>query len=288
MKKLVATLLLMLITQPALSQNLPEYVSTLVNDYANLIPAEQETQLRQQLGKLRDETGVEMVVLTIASRAEYEHGGDLQSFSTDLFNAWGIGDAERNDGVLVMIVQRDREMRLELGSGYDPAYDRVARSVVSDDFLPEFRNDNYPGGILSGVSATIDRIAKPHQRGEIPDGMEPEQSPKGWFAKYWFLIIGAAIAALIKFRKSLPSFGKCPNCGKHKVVNKRETLVPATKVTTGEGRKFQTCRNCDYHNDSTYTISRRSSNSSRSGGSSGSRGSFGGGSSSGGGSSGRW
>lgn len=265
---------------------LPDYVSTLINDYADVIPQDVEDALSKKLIKLRENNDVQLVVLTINSRAEYDHGGDLATFSTDLFNTWGIGDAELNNGVLVLIVKNDREMRLEIGEGYDRGYNRVARSVISESFLPEFRKDDYATGIASGVDATISRIIKPHLRGEIPSDFEEAKGEPGWFAKNWYQVIGGLIIIGIAFRKKIAEVlglgRKCPNCGSRNIHRHNDTLTTATTTLPGEGRRTDSCSDCDYRNTKNYAISKMRSKSSSS------RRSFGGGRSSGGGASGKW
>lgn len=137
----------------------PGYSEVYVNDYADLLDKGAEDRIRADLIELYDNTGVEMTVLTIERMADYGHGGTIESFATRLFNTWGIGNAQRNDGVLVLVSRFDREMRIELGSGYGFARDGDMMRVIDTVFLPAFRNDNYQAGIEAGVDETIYQIA---------------------------------------------------------------------------------------------------------------------------------
>jgi uncharacterized protein len=62
----------------------------------------------------------------------------LEAFATALFNHWGVGKAETNDGVMILVFRDDRAMRLELGAAYGRDWDRVAQDVVERNFLNAF------------------------------------------------------------------------------------------------------------------------------------------------------
>lgn len=155
--------------------NLPAYWDVYVNDYADLLLPETKDRIRTDLIELYDQTGVEMTVLTIPSRATYGFEGTNEAFATALFNDWGIGDAERNDGVLVAVSRFDREMRVELGAGYGTARNADMKRVIDDHFLPHFRRDAYDWGIENGVEETIREIA-----GVYPGSYNSPAVLRGW------------------------------------------------------------------------------------------------------------
>ena len=179
---------------------IPAYKDVYVNDFADLLDAQAKTTIRQNLIELYDQTGIEMTVLTIASMKDYGYSGQIEPFATRLFNTWGIGNAQRNDGVLVLVARQDRRMRIELGAGYGRTRDDDMQRVVDRSFLPAFREDRYQEGILTGVSETIYQIA-----GVYPGQYESGTLKMGWqrVGNYlrelgaWALaILGAPLAAL--------------------------------------------------------------------------------------------
>ena len=60
-----------------------------------------------------------MKIITLESQAPYAPDETLEEFATNLFNDSGIGDATRNDGILVLVLPDDRAMRIERGAGYN-------------------------------------------------------------------------------------------------------------------------------------------------------------------------
>ncbi|TCM84694.1 TPM domain-containing protein [Rhodovulum steppense] len=278
---LILTIPLLVAQAPALAQtgNWPAPDDLFVNDHAAIIEAAAEDRLRAALSALRAETGVEMTVVTIARRSDYGYLGLFEDFATDLFNAWSVGDATRNDGILVLVAHRDREMRLELGAGYARDWDRVARDVVEESFLPLFREDRYSEGIETGTMAAIARIARPHAAGKPPGS---GSGTGGWGAGLLPPLLFAAFFLAVAFRRRLGDLGlrvrRCPGCGHRGLHRSREVIRPATGAEVGEGRQVTSCPACGRRDTKTYPISHPG----------GSSGGFGGGKSSGGGASGRW
>jgi len=265
------------------AQNYPDFESVYVNDYASVIDAQTEKRLINQLKSLRKEHGVEATILTIDSRKNDGDNTSIESFATTLFNKWGIGNADNNDGILILVVRGDREMRVELGSGYGSGFNRAAKETIDDYFLPSFRKDNYAEGIERGTSEIIRRIALPFAEGR-PEPAKSEHSGKTGTSIAIFLgMIGFVFFALRrKIGDFMVRFKRCPNCGRKGLHRNRITQYSATRTTAGQGKSTTTCDYCDYYKTDIYIIPRLPTRSSSSSGS------FGGGSSSGGGASGRW
>jgi uncharacterized protein len=159
------------------AQTYPDFETAYVNDYADIIDAETEKRLTNQLMALRQDHDVEATVLTIDSRKTYGESPSLEYFATGLFNKWGIGNSDRNDGILILVIRNDREMRVELGSGYGTGFNRAAQETIDDYFLPSFRNDKYAQGIERGTTEIIRRIALPFAEGR-PEPADSKDSGK--------------------------------------------------------------------------------------------------------------
>ncbi len=116
----------------------PGYDNPYVNDYAEVLDDATEATLHDTVKALRDDTGVELTVLTLPTRETYAPDSTIEDFATALFNHWGIGNRERNDGILILILTEDRSMRIELGEGYDSDYDLAAGFIINRDMIPHF------------------------------------------------------------------------------------------------------------------------------------------------------
>lgn len=278
-------LMLVFVPLAAIAQTLPDPLSDTVSDYATILSPAEGDRIADALREGRAETGVHVVVVTMESIAD--HGGSgqrIEDYAKALFNQWGVGDGERDDGILILVARTDREMRIALGAGYPVIWDNAAQRVIDRHMLPAFREDRYGEGIEAGVAATYDLIAKPFTAGQEP------AAPSGltWIEEYGpiaiFVAMAAGMIALFK-RQALGDLmmrtRQCPQCGQRGLSRQRETQVKPTTETAGRGVAHTRCFHCGYRDSETYTISRISKDDSSSGG-------FGGGSSSGGGATGRW
>ncbi|MCU4653848.1 TPM domain-containing protein [Roseibacterium sp. SDUM158016] len=260
------------------AQTFPDPVSTTINDFADLLPDTVERRLSDRLARLERDTGVEMTVVTLATRQVFAPDMTIEAFARALFDRWGIGKAETNDGVLVLVLRDDREMRLELGAAYARDWDRVARGIVERDFVTAFAEGDYPRGIETGTEAVIREIVMPFRGGEdAPSG--------GMRLPDWLVMAGVlAVAVFAMARRRIGDLAvrlrRCPNCGRYGLSQTRSTLTTPTRMATGLGERLRRCSHCDYEDRTTFTVPRT--------GNSGSGGSFGGGRSGGGGASGRW
>lgn len=131
----------------------------LVNDYAELLTASDAADVRAALTDLQATHGIEAVVVTLGSIGDYETGDTtIESFATGLFNTWGIGDATKNNGVLLLVAVNDRQVRVELGAGYGSGPSQEMQAVIDRYLLPKFRASDYSGGILLGTRALIAKL----------------------------------------------------------------------------------------------------------------------------------
>lgn len=135
----------------------PEPAAGYVTDHAGLLTQQQEERIEQMLLRVERQSGVEIIVVTVDSMQQY--GGtaneSVEAFATALFNRWGIGDAQRNDGILLLVAEQERKGRIELGRGYAPSRDSDAARVMSEVIVPRFREGDYAGGITAGVKGIV-------------------------------------------------------------------------------------------------------------------------------------
>lgn len=266
------------------AQPLPDPLTDTLSDYANLLSPEGAARVTETLTMGRAETGVHVVLVTMTRIADHGGAGErIEDYAKRLFNQWGVGDASRDDGILILIAREDREMRIALGAGYEVIWDNAAQRVIDRSFLPAFRADDYATGIDKGVAAVFDLIARPYAAG----APVPPDPPKTWediLPLAVFGVIATAILGLFartRLADALVRFRTCPTCGRRSLTRQRDVLSAATTTRAGHGMMHTRCSSCGWDRSEPYSIAQRASGKGSSGG-------FGGGSSSGGGATGRW
>lgn len=165
---LAAVLLLCLATaSPVLAQTFPQ-PQGLVSDYAGLLSPAAEQQLEARLLQLERDTTHEVAVVTIISL----EGEPPEDYAVGLFEAWGIGKQDQDNGILFLIALEDREMRIEVGYGLEGVItDGRAGRILDREVVPHFKNGDYESGIIGGVAAI-----EAYLRDGVPPSF-PEDNP---------------------------------------------------------------------------------------------------------------
>ncbi|HXV25499.1 MAG TPA: TPM domain-containing protein [Alphaproteobacteria bacterium] len=140
---------------PALAQpKLPPLTGRVV-DLANVMSPVQEAAIAEQLAQHEMRTSNQVIVATLPSLQGY----DIERFAVDLFRAWGLGQKDRNNGVLLLVAPAEREVRIEVGYGLEGTLtDALSSDIIRSRILPRFQAGDLPGGVSSGVDAILSVI----------------------------------------------------------------------------------------------------------------------------------
>jgi uncharacterized protein len=123
-----------------------------VNDLANMIHPTMSHQLESALAQLEKTDSTQIVVLTIASL----EGQILEEFSLAVVERWRIGQKNVDNGVLLLVVKKERKIRIEVGYGLEGKLtDLVAGRIIRNIMTPRFKMGRFDQGIVEGVSAII-------------------------------------------------------------------------------------------------------------------------------------
>jgi uncharacterized protein len=270
------------------AQTIPGPLSDGISDYAGVLEPETEARLNQSLQAARDETGIHIAVAVIDTAATYDWTGRFVDLGTQWFNAWGLGDATRNDGILMLIATQDREMRIVLGAGYDVIWDGRAQRVIDTAMLPAFRNEEYPTGIEAGVASAIEHLARPFASKEevTEDSGFPAEDGDSKLVFGLFVLVFGGFFVWDRFgstvTRGITRFRRCPTCGTRHLHYERTVLRAAEEAVSGSGIRGVSCSQCGYEDRQSFTLpSKAEQRRKRTSGS-------GGGRSSGGGASGKW
>jgi len=137
---------------PAHGQEAFPALSGRVVDGADIIDAQTETTLTQQLAAFEAQSSDQLVVATISSL----NGRPLEEYANLLFRHWQLGQADENNGVLLLIAKNDRKIRIEVGYGLEGVLtDVLASLIINNVIVPKFRAGDFSGGIAEGANQII-------------------------------------------------------------------------------------------------------------------------------------
>ncbi len=152
-KTTILSFSLLFVTVFIQAQGIEKYIpavstpAKLVNDYIDILTAEQEEALERKLVAYDDSTSNQFVIITIGDIGDY----DIGDFATALGRKWGIGGKEFNNGlILVVLIDKEKAKRkvwIATGYGLEGAIpDITARQIIENDIIPNFKaNDIYRG-----------------------------------------------------------------------------------------------------------------------------------------------
>jgi uncharacterized protein len=166
--------LLMLMGMAGAASAAPDFpaLSGRVVDQANLLSPEREALLTEKLAALEASTGDQLVVVTLNSLG----GDEIETYGYQLGRAWGIGQAETDSGVLLIVAPNERKVRIEVGYGLEPVLtDALSALIIQEQILPAFRTGGFEQGITQGVDAIVGQLTMDRAEAEArAAAVEPE------------------------------------------------------------------------------------------------------------------
>jgi uncharacterized protein len=172
-----------LIALPALLAAFPAPAGY-VNDFASVLEEQDEAYLEAFLGTLERDTAAEVVLATVPSL----DGMTVEEYANKLFAEWGIGQAERDNGVLLLVAPTERAVRIEVGYGLEPILpDGLAGEIIRAEILPEFRASNMPRGIGRGLNRIAQIVRRdPGASAPAAASAAADDPPPLWFIVPFF------------------------------------------------------------------------------------------------------
>jgi uncharacterized protein len=148
----VCLLLLATLTQAAIQ--FPT-LSGRVVDNADLLSEGSKQRLTGLLEGHENATSNQVVIVTLADLA----GLDIASYGYQLGRHWGIGQKDSNNGVLLIVAQSERKVRIEVGYGLEGSLtDAISSNIINGVILPAFKKAQFESGIELGATAIIQAL----------------------------------------------------------------------------------------------------------------------------------
>jgi uncharacterized protein len=151
----IAIFAFLLFSQVTLGQfTIPEKPSfqTSVYDYAKLLSGAEKTQLEEKLVRYSDTTSTQIVVIII----EDLNGDNIETLTPNWGEKWGIGDAEKDNGIVILLSKNDRKIWISPGYGTEvQLVAGMAGEIVRNVIIPEFKAGSYYNGLDKGTDAVF-------------------------------------------------------------------------------------------------------------------------------------
>lgn len=124
-------------------------------DQAGILTSSTEQAITATGQKLREQSGAQIVVLTVATL----DGVPPSEYALQVLRDWGIGDKTKNNGVLLLIALKERKARIEVGYGLEGRLpDGKTGRILDEQLLPNFAQGNYDAGVIKTYNALLAEI----------------------------------------------------------------------------------------------------------------------------------
>lgn len=131
-----------------------------VNDYANLLTEDTKQYIIQTNQKLEEKTGAQIVVVTVQNL----EGMTIEQYANELFRKFGIGDKDKNNGLLLLCSYQDRKFRVEVGYGLEGILNDGKTGRMQDEYIiPYLKKNQFNEGIRNGYTAFLNEVCKEYQ-----------------------------------------------------------------------------------------------------------------------------
>ncbi len=125
-------------------------VQTSVYDYINLLNGGQKKTLEQKLIRYSDSTSTQIVIAIISST----NGENINYLAANWGEKWGVGQAEKDNGILVLLAKDDRKVAIGTGQGIEGSLtDALSKRIIDNVVIPRFKEGDYHGGLNNGADA---------------------------------------------------------------------------------------------------------------------------------------
>ncbi|MHB1279177.1 MAG: TPM domain-containing protein, partial [Bacteroidia bacterium] len=123
-----------------------------VYDLADVLSSDEELLLEKKIVAYQDSTSSQIVILI----EESLEGEDDFGYTQRLAEEWGIGQANKNNGILIAAFISDRRLRIQVGRGLEPVItDAISHEIIEKILKPAFRQQAYYEGFDKSLDAVF-------------------------------------------------------------------------------------------------------------------------------------
>jgi uncharacterized protein len=128
---------------------IPPKPAAYFNDYAGVVSKEAANRFNEQLAQFERDTSNQVVVAVFP---KMQSDSDLADYTQRVAQAWGVGQKDRRNGVVLFVFVQDRKMFIQVGYGLEGTLpDITTYDIRVNHINPHFRNADYEGGLAEGI-----------------------------------------------------------------------------------------------------------------------------------------
>src|SRR6478672_10175726 len=161
------------------AETIPAKPDRYFNDYAGIVSKGTAERLNTQLAQFERDTSNQVLV---AVYRKMQSDSDIADYTYRIKDAWKVGQAGKNNGVVLFVFLEDRKMYIQVGYGLEGALpDVTAFDITERHIKPRFKGGDYEGGLATGIDLMQKAIRGEYKgTGKTVAESGPGQSGKGF------------------------------------------------------------------------------------------------------------
>jgi uncharacterized protein len=167
---------------------------TYVLDLANKLSTDQVNSLNNKIQGIKSSTDNEFAILILQNM----DGNNIEDVAYTVFNTWGVGKKDLDNGVLIVIAVSERKTRIETGKGVGELTDLQSNDILANTLRPFLKKGDFFGGLNATVDAASSAIESRKNVKPLPAiSSSSDQNTSGVAFFVFFLIVGLFILFII-------------------------------------------------------------------------------------------
>lgn len=161
---------------------IPATPKTLVNDYTKTLSDAEVNALERKLVAYNDTTSTQITIAILPDAC----GDDINLLAVEIAHQWGVGQRKEDNGCIILLSMESGNRKISIQNGYgleEYLTDAMSKRIIEQVIIPEFKNNNYYGGLDQGTTAIMQLLA-----GKF-EGHGPTKNKKAPFGAIIFIMI---------------------------------------------------------------------------------------------------
>jgi len=185
------------------AETIPPKPAGYFNDYAGVVSKDAASRFNEQLAQFERETSNQVVVAVFPKMQSED---DVSAYTQRVAQAWGVGQKEQRNGVVLFVFTQDRKIFIQVGYGLEGALpDATAVDITEYRIKPHFRNNDYEGGLADGIDS-IQKAIRGEYKGTGKTALERRSNKTPAPSFLFFLIFLVVISIISRVMRRLGGY----------------------------------------------------------------------------------
>jgi len=169
-----------------------------VSDYAGKLSQMQVAELTSLIEDYQRQTSIEIAVVVVDSL----QGQSAREYAAGIGNSWGVGKADRNNGIVLLWAPHERAYSLRIADGLSQDLsDGDATDITQNNLLPNFRREDYYKGLKETVGAITRRLGNESWEERLQVRQQKGQTALAWLIAALAPALGISVIVAIYRRR---------------------------------------------------------------------------------------